>query len=260
MLPQMLPLLDDPWRLHWRQLWRTVAVEWCWRCCGYILWYIISVFILILIYHPISCRTLACSMEFSARGWWCLTFHCYRKGYSQLTDWICHRGRWMTIKVVCKILGFKTLTQCLRFNAEGNGKSKNLKVAMILYGSIGKELGEFKEWSEVPGSRWKVIMWMVYFVEQTFWNWTWKLAWSGSDRRHSGLPVRFDIRIGAIWVQGWKLVRHDGKWWNFKETRITAVADWRCHEFPNIATAGHLTRNGGLRANRHTSQNCRNVH
>lgn len=191
MLPQMLPLLDDPWRLHWRQLWRTVAVEWCWGCCWYILWYIFSVFILILIYHPrISCRTLACSMEFSAWGWWRFTFHCYRKGYSQLTDWICHRGQWMTTEVVCKILGFKTLTQCLRFNAEGNGKSKNLKVAMILYGSIGKELGEFKEWSEVPGSRWKVIMWMVYFVEQTFWSWTLKLAWSGSDRRHSGLPVR----------------------------------------------------------------------
>lgn len=47
MLPQMLPLLDDPWRLHWRQLWRTVAVEWCCGCylVYYILWYMFIVFV-----------------------------------------------------------------------------------------------------------------------------------------------------------------------------------------------------------------------
>ena len=135
MLLQMLPLLDDPWRLHWRQLWRTVAVEWCCGCyLVYLVVYFHRVFILILIYHP--------PWNFPHGGWWCFTFHCYRKGYSQLTDWICHRGRWMTTKVVCKILSFKTLTQCLRFNAEGNGtngKSKNLKVAMILYYTVASE-------------------------------------------------------------------------------------------------------------------------
>lgn len=70
------------------------------------------------------------------------------------------------------------------------------------------------------------------------------------------LTCSLDIRIGAIWVQGWKLVRHDGKWWNFKETQITAVADWRCHEFPNMASAGDLTRNGGLRAHLSKLQKC----
>ncbi len=52
MLPQMLPLPEDPWRLHWRQLWRTA--EWMLGCWGgmactlssflYRSWYIIHVY------------------------------------------------------------------------------------------------------------------------------------------------------------------------------------------------------------------------
>ena len=126
----------------------------------------------------------------------CFTFHCYRKGYSQFTDWICHWGvgEWQLRSFV----KFKTL----RFNEEVKQSEASNDPWVAFTVALEKSwVSEFKEWS--------------------WW-----------DRRDTGLPFCLTSVLEPFEFKDEYLFEMMANGELFKETEIAAVADWRCHEFP----------------------------